>query len=164
MPLWFYGVHWTEIRAGNIREWLGWSLFGTTLDQVAEHDVRLREQGGRGETRGEFIEWCLKLVCNRAGHAIPEGHNEKVKSIRLTLDPVAVRSRPLIFYLVLWLASWYTRRRITKQGFHFGAVKRRGGLEYAVRIPAGWDPKDESTRPLVFCHGLGVGPSLPLPL
>lgn len=158
MTRWFYHAHWSEIYRGNLRDWLAWSLFGTTYEEVVEQGHIVRESGGQldKQTRVDFIEWAIDLVSNRAGAPLTDGHNPKVKAIRLTLDPVTVTARPLAFYLVTAAASWYVLRRVKQRGFKYGQVSK-DGLEYIYRIPAGWRADDENNRPLVFVHGLGIG-------
>lgn len=42
------------------------------------------------------------MVEARAARPFPDGRNPNIKTIRLTLDPVRVWSRPLILYVFVW--------------------------------------------------------------
>lgn len=122
-----------------------------------------------GRDKLETVERSVDLWEARSGTKLPERNIEDVGVIRLTLDPVRVLSRPLSLYCLIWIAQQVYRRKLRSCGFEEYVY---GGLTYLIRTPKGWSAdrsSAEGTRPLVFLHGLGVGPvqcrfSLPFPL
>ncbi|KAK4699831.1 hypothetical protein P7C70_g6424, partial [Phenoliferia sp. Uapishka_3] len=104
-----------------------------------------------------LTEHCVEMVEARAGRPSPPGRNPDVKTIRLTLDPVRVWSRPLVLYAFVWCAQ----KAIIANSMRHGFQEVKGDdLRYLVRVPEGWVPDrsgSESRRPLLFLHGLGMG-------
>lgn len=78
--------------------------------------------------------------------------------MRLTIDPVRTRSRPLICYLVTNTLSHLTIRRAIRGGFR---MCTEGRLPYLYRpapdTSASHGSKRLDTTPLVVLHGLGIG-------
>lgn len=68
-------------------EWLLWALFSTSMD------------ASREEWEDEIVEY-VAIVENVLGRAFPEGYNKDTPCMRLTLDPVPMLHRPLLWYLV----------------------------------------------------------------
>lgn len=120
--LWFHDVPFSDIHRLDMADWLSWSLYGVShAELVSERETW--EANGRpvGSVDGELdededgleiegdklglVEHCVELMEARAGKRFPEGRNDKVKVIRLTLDEVRVISRPLILYCFVWLAQ-----------------------------------------------------------
>lgn len=111
-----------------------------------------------GRDKLETVEHSLGLWEARTGIKLPEGKNPDVDVVRLTLDPVRVLSRPLALYCAIWLAQQFYRYKLRSWGFE---EQSHGGMKYFVRTPQGWEADhegSEETRPLVFLHGLGIGP------
>ena len=67
-------------------EWLYWAIFSSTVEDGEEF-------------LPEVDEYLEELERNDGTKLIP-GHDPKIKSIRVTLDPVRTAHRPLIWYLV----------------------------------------------------------------
>lgn len=100
-------------------DWLSWSLYGQPYEELVAERERWEIQGRpevfiegaiddddegieiEGDKLG-LVEHCVDLVEARAGKIFPQGRNEKIKVIRLTLDPVRVVSRPFILYAFVW--------------------------------------------------------------
>lgn len=136
------------------------------------------DAGAQG-TRLDYVRKARRIIEARqgfpyplgAGRAAPKGEVEgegsdggqsTTESMRLTLDPVRVQSRPLLLYCVTQSLSALTLLfAIHKGGF---TLQTEGRLSFLVKVPKGWSPDkaaDPSTkgkyRPTVFLHGLGVG-------
>ncbi|KAK4703112.1 hypothetical protein P7C70_g3102, partial [Phenoliferia sp. Uapishka_3] len=174
---WFYPHSFSDIRRDNILEWLCWSLYGQITRQTPgkvlmlivmllgepieelavasklarSHDTNIEDHAS---DKLDLVDQGLVLLEARVGRKFPPGKNTKIRAIRLTLDPVKVLSRPLLLYLFVFglqkLAVFRAR------GFK---EYRDGNTRYLLRIPEGWipDSNSESTRPLLFIHGLGIG-------
>ncbi|GAA5925007.1 uncharacterized protein JCM15063_005790 [Sporobolomyces koalae] len=177
---WFAGCEFLEIRKLNMADWLAWSLYGTTLEHL-ERERKEWDQAGRpvltladgtldeddsdeidedsaieGDKYG-LVMHCVELVEARAAHRFEPGRNDAIQTLRLTLDPVRVTQRPLILYLFVAALQNGVLAATKLKGFK---EIRDGNVKYLCRVPKDWVPDrdgDESTRPLVFIHGLGMG-------
>ena len=56
---------------------------------------------GWEEWEDETVEY-LAAVEKALGQALPDGYNKDAPCMRLTLDPVPMLHRPLLWYLVSW--------------------------------------------------------------
>lgn len=84
---WFFSEDFSSIRRENMIEWLLWSLFGSHLDILNEELT-------------EELEGYIAQLETLSGRPIGHGRNEKIKSIKVSLDPVVTVHRPLIWYSV----------------------------------------------------------------
>jgi hypothetical protein len=89
---WFRRVPWSSIRLHEIRQWIYWSIYNVDLpplDKVpSSHRI--------------VMDDAINLLQKRLGALVPEGYTDgKVKPLRLTIDPVYVMWRPLIFYALI---------------------------------------------------------------
>ena len=101
-------------------EWLHWAIFDATFDGLDQ----------LSEARKVLLEECMEMIEKRAGVQIPDGSNPSAKPMTLTLDPVNVVGRPLIWYLGVALSNIYQRRHFKNWwGCSFGTYN---GLEYAA--------------------------------
>ncbi|KAI7828059.1 Alpha/Beta hydrolase protein [Gamsiella multidivaricata] len=104
-----------------------------------------------------------------------EGFNPDVDCIRLSLDPVLATHRPLVYYVLLWLANAFAGIVLKTCGFmRYDTTLEKGhdfvssnkvvyeasqntrcppDLAYWYRCPT--NPQNEV--PLVFIHGIGIG-------
>ncbi|KDN40346.1 hypothetical protein K437DRAFT_258686 [Tilletiaria anomala UBC 951] len=121
-------------------------------------------------TRLDFLHYCRELIEARQGFTLPEhpaacspahtNNGPRIRTMRLTVDPVRVVSRPFVLYAVTNTLSWLVIRKAIWGGFK---KERRERLEYLIYRPPGWTPakaiKDGTSkyRPLLFLHGLGIG-------
>ncbi|KAI0750717.1 hypothetical protein C8Q80DRAFT_1153583 [Daedaleopsis nitida] len=141
---WFRRVPWSHIHRQEMFAWLYWSVFNAPfegMDKVSQMEQKVLHE-------------VIELIECRAGINIPEGSNPAVNPLLLTLDPVDVAWRPLVWYLGVALSNAILRRRLrTKWNAKVGTYK---GLEYVLRIPSSWNART-GPRPLVFMHGLGLG-------
>lgn len=67
-------------------EWVYWAIFSSTVEDGDEFTTEVEE--------------FLEEVERRDGMKHPPGYDPKIKSLRVTLDPVRTTHRPLIWYLV----------------------------------------------------------------
>ncbi|SPO27509.1 uncharacterized protein UTRI_10626 [Ustilago trichophora] len=156
---------------------------GSVEEQEDVRGVRAKEGEWDPTTgdRLRFLEYCLELLETRQGRSYPEhppGQDiqsrinsdsrpktllkphpkaskggPRIRMMRLTIDPVRTRSRPLICYLVTNTLSHLTIRRAIRGGF---SLHTEGRLPYLYRAPQKSDPSLDST-PLIVLHGLGIG-------
>lgn len=87
---WFFGVPLGALHRENLRDWILWALF--SADRL--HRSEILQQ--YGEEIEEYVHDFEKMV----GREFPEGRNESVRSMRVTLDPVSMLHRPLVWYTV----------------------------------------------------------------
>eukprot|EP00929_Paragymnodinium_shiwhaense_P018676 TRINITY_DN12981_c0_g1_i1.p1 TRINITY_DN12981_c0_g1~~TRINITY_DN12981_c0_g1_i1.p1 ORF type:complete len:506 (+),score=53.98 TRINITY_DN12981_c0_g1_i1:707-2224(+) len=148
-----------QIRRGNLEEWVLSYFF-----DGAEDAGRLTAEERREMTQlvNEIVAWA-SLTCE-------PGKNSALKCYRLRNDPFPAVHRPLCMYgLTAFFLPSVGNRYLTWLGFR---PYRSGSMEYWFR-PASPDedwfrsssplrphklPQDQ--LPLVFCHGVGVGPSM----
>ncbi|KAK4046492.1 hypothetical protein OIV83_006018 [Microbotryomycetes sp. JL201] len=169
---WFLGTNsFEDVRRDNIAEWLAWSLYGVTLEQLEQERETWIANGkppqqhvdgqpdedddGLDITQDKLglVEHCIEMIEARAACKFDSGRNPHIKTIRLTLDPVRVTQRPLLLYTLQLIVTLKLKAR----GF---TEIRDGDTRYLIRIPKGWKPSrqcPESHRPFMFVHGLGMG-------
>ncbi|ODO00734.1 hypothetical protein L198_03060 [Cryptococcus wingfieldii CBS 7118] len=145
---WFNNAPWEKIKKTNIQLWLAWSCYGLPLE-----DARATDE------QANFLDVATRLLEARTGTDFEDGFSEGVEVMRLTLDPVNARGRPLILYAVTNLINMALREVVYP--FQGVALYREGDIEYLIRIPHGWTPEKGRTvpnaMPVVYLHGLGFG-------
>ena len=97
---WFGKVPWSAIRKQEVYAWLCWAIFNapfTTLE-------------AQPPARRQVLCDVLEMIEKRAGAAIPDGQNECIRPLRLTLDPVSVAWRPFFWYVGVAVSNFYIRR------------------------------------------------------
>ncbi|WVO13818.1 hypothetical protein L204_101441 [Cryptococcus depauperatus] len=145
---WFNHAPWEKIKKTNMRIWLGWSCYGLPLEEVQKKPECVA-----------FLDMAIKLLEARTGTDFEEGYSRDVEIMRLTLDPVNARGRPLILYAVTNIVNIWLREIVYP--FQGMALYREGDIEYLIRIPKGWTPKKgrkvPNAMPVVYLHGLGFG-------
>ncbi|RDX55582.1 hypothetical protein OH76DRAFT_1468814 [Lentinus brumalis] len=141
---WFGKVPWSSIRRHEVFAWLHWSIFNAPFAGIEKVS----------QVERNALHEVIELIEFRAGCKIPEGSCSTVSPLLLTLDPVNVAWRPLVWYAAVALSNAFLRRRFrTKWNAKVATYK---GLEYVLRIPSTWDART-GPRPIVFMHGLGLG-------
>lgn len=111
MRTWFHKKPWAEIHTHEMRQWLYWAIFNTTLPT----------RNTIPTTHAIIIEEALALVQRRAGAILKEGSNPHCKPVLLTIDPVTIHPRPLIFYALLWAINRLSRNILVYCcGFQYG--------------------------------------------
>lgn len=108
------------------------------------------KQHGRTDLQGSTRATLLKPKPVKPTKAGPS-----IRMMRLTIDPVRTRSRPLLCYLVTNTLSYLTIRRAIRGGFQ---LCTEGRLPYLYR-PASASPDGARVddTPLIMLHGLGIG-------
>jgi pimeloyl-ACP methyl ester carboxylesterase len=124
-----------EIHEDNVKELLVQNLWGkASLKQLDS-----REQ--------EEMEFYIERVKQHI--LLPEGRNPDIKPMDNRLDPVQIQHRPWIFYLVFFLLRTLGEIVLWILGFikiHHGQI-------------VFWRKRMKSDKnPLVFLHGIGIGP------
>ncbi|TFK44047.1 hypothetical protein BDQ12DRAFT_717235 [Crucibulum laeve] len=103
---------------------------------------------------------------------LEEGSDERVKSMRVTVDPVVMLHRPLLWYFIVATVDSMTSLTLLLLGFKhyappqwFQSFPPRPVLSLLSRkappaalIPYWYKPHRSRTKlPLVFIHGIGIG-------
>ena len=141
---WFFNCPLSQIKRGNVREFLTWALFNTTPARLTPSESREIRSNVAG------IESAI-------GHKFPEGYNVGTKCMRNSLDHVKTAYRPLVFYLGVWAQNVASYAVVRSMGYE---RRHAGKTRYWFR--PGRD--DSGSQPVVFLHGIGVGISQNLPL
>lgn len=94
---WFSRSSWSAISRTHVLSWLSWGMFNAYFDTVAEE-------------HGALIDKALAMMERRAGAQLPDmaasrGVSGEAKTLRLTLDPMSVSSRPLMAYVLINVAG-----------------------------------------------------------
>lgn len=117
----FRKVPWSRVRRTQFREWLYWSTFNAVLPPENELPKSHRM----------LLDEATELMEKRIGCKIPEGSDPSVHPLRLTLDPVNVARRPLIWYIFGKVINAYIRTRYElKYGLVYGKFR---DLEYVFQ-------------------------------
>lgn len=154
---WFHPSSPAEVRKDNVIEWLLWALFSSHPDNL--------EEGWEAELL-EYVEKLERLM----GRQLEPGWNERVRSMRITLDPVITLHRPLVWYSIVWIVDAYTSLTLYLRGFRH--YSRHAWLAHfpprmfpcssktspQPRVSYWYRPHRSSTKqPVVFLHGIGIG-------
>ncbi|WPH05096.1 Hypothetical protein R9X50_00799700 [Acrodontium crateriforme] len=152
---WFSGAHVDDIGREDIVEFLSWVFFeGRTtaaeVEELEEYTAKLEDMLGR-----KF----------KAGRGTAKG-------LRLTIDPIEIDCRSLLWYTLMMIVDTTTHIRMLLYKYeYFGTTTSRLGvfpprpatLISAQKSPAKqmsyWlRPHTSKTRhPILFIHGIGVG-------
>ncbi|KAB5592081.1 Alpha/beta hydrolase family protein [Ceratobasidium theobromae] len=149
---WFHKAEWSSISKEAMLSWLSWSCFNAPYEIATQRPANAL-----------ILQEALDLLEKRAGGKLrPEAElnslasfSRPVQPLRLTLDPLDVIGRPAICYAITTLANLVYRTYIQRE---FGVIYGKfGKLEYILRQPS--IVTDEAQEPIVFMHGLGIGPA-----
>ncbi|THH33144.1 hypothetical protein EUX98_g1045 [Antrodiella citrinella] len=154
---WFHPSSPTDVKKENMIEWLLWALFSCNPEDSEE------------EWEQELHEYVHKLE-ELMDLKLEPGLNERVRSMRITLDPVIMVHRPLVWYTIVWIVDGYTSVYMYRHGFahysrhawfaHFPPrlFPRPSKTTSEPRISYWYRPHKSTTkRPIVFLHGIGIG-------
>ncbi|CAL1707594.1 unnamed protein product [Somion occarium] len=144
MRTWFGKVPWSSIRRHEMYAWLYWYIYNapfTSLESLSDAEKTI-------------LQDALSLIEKRAGTSISEGSNLDSSPLLLTLDPINVAWRPLVWYAFVAISNHIIRRDLQMKW----NVKSDSynGLQYLLHMPRSWSP-ETGPRPIVFIHGLGLG-------
>ncbi|KAI5481197.1 hypothetical protein MNV49_005632 [Pseudohyphozyma bogoriensis] len=160
---WFFNKPFEAVWREDASQWMSWSLYGQPYEEVVRERRNsvssidgIVRQDDIGRDKQETVDYSVDLWEARAGVKLKEGKNPDVSVVRLTLDEAKVVQRPLLLYGLVWIAQQVYFRKLAKLGFE---TLEFGGLRYLIKTPKGWTPsEDEDKRPVLFLHGLGLGP------
>ena len=171
---WFKFCRFEEIYFDNALEWLAWSLFGDFIDRVPP-----KEQ--------DELAGYIKDFENHVGQPLQPGYNDALRNgcIRINLDPVSARHRPLVSYAVTYAPIYCCQiivatnagcpidvgsphsiclGRYTAHAVGWvwltqaGFIHAQAGeVSYWYRPPAGSREGVRSAPPVVLLHGIGLG-------
>ncbi|KAH7880325.1 uncharacterized protein C8R40DRAFT_1032949 [Lentinula edodes] len=152
-----------NIKRQNVVEWILWALFSATPETAQE---------SWEEEMEEYVTKVEELL----GMKLEQGRIHTTSALRLTLDPVKMVHRPLIWYLVVALVDLITSLKLSFMGFtHYSNPSRifppRLFHIFTTPSPSAtthfsywYRPHKSPTRdPIIFIHGIGIGlyPYLP---
>ena len=105
------------------------------------------------------MDAAYDLLEARTGTTFPPGYNPHIRTIRLTLDPIPARARPLLLYTLTGAFNTVLDLRYLRS---LGMKRVRapsGHLDVLVRVPPGWTAQVSGQRPppVLYLHGLGFG-------
>ncbi|KAJ3902768.1 hypothetical protein F5879DRAFT_962740 [Lentinula edodes] len=152
-----------NIKRQNVVEWILWALFSATPEAAQE---------SWEEEMEEYVTKVEELL----GMKLEQGRVDATSALRLTLDPVKMVHRPLVWYLVVALVDLITSTKLSFMGFHHYSNPSRifpPRLFHIFTTPSPsatthfsywYRPHKSPTRdPIIFIHGIGIGlyPYLP---
>ncbi|KAF5322172.1 hypothetical protein D9619_001076 [Psilocybe cf. subviscida] len=150
-------------------DWLLWALFSSTRQELGED--------GYAEIREEIDDY-MEEIERILGEKLKPGHSSSedvLKSMRITLDPVRMLHRPLIWYMIVCLVDTYTSVALLLLGFthytprpaHYARCFPPRPILWLVsqKAPEGvvtpfWCRRHHSSssaHSIVFLHGVGIG-------
>ncbi|KAF8811418.1 hypothetical protein BYT27DRAFT_7336185 [Phlegmacium glaucopus] len=149
----------------DVIDWLLWALFSAT--------TTIRD-GSLVEENKEEIDGYIEEVEQLLGRKLESGGDSCLRSMRITLDPVGMLHRPLVWYSIVAIVDTYTSLYLTFLGFkHYSPRKWNWRYSFPPRpilsllsrpapegvvVPYWYRPHRSSTKlPLVFLHGIGIG-------
>lgn len=89
--LWFQTGSVTDVKRDNYIDWLLWALFSTDRQGCI---------AGMDSIIDEELNGYMDQIEAISGRKIEPGRNPLIKPLRLTLDPVVMLPRPLVWYAV----------------------------------------------------------------
>lgn len=116
---WFCKVPWSSIKLHDLQRWVYWSMYNT---EMPPHDQL-------PESHSKTMDTAIDLLHKRLGCQTvePDPKDSKLRSMRLTIDPVQIWSRPLVFYSLVKSVNWWLRRHYRKS--YTVRYGRHDGLE-----------------------------------
>jgi len=157
---WFCKAPWSSIKLLEMQKWLYFSMFNADLPTIEEIP----------EAHKSALTNVLELLQKRVGCKIEQGSNPDIVPMRIGIDDMGIRLRPLSFYVLAASLNWALRNlysfwwNVHHASFEgteyvFLSILYHAVLiipRYLLKVPANWDP-ETSPRPIVFLHGLGFG-------
>ncbi|MCJ1308233.1 hypothetical protein MMC25_001886 [Agyrium rufum] len=157
LVLWFCGADPREMKRGNVKEFLAWAFLN---------------QAGWDEVEGEELEVYLDGWERKLGRKLEDGRG-RTEPLRLTLDPVPMAHRPLVWYMIIALVDSVTHIKLLYHSFHhcrlplhrtpyvfpprpFHLLTTRASP--APHLSYYYRPHTSKTHhPVLFLHGIGIG-------
>lgn len=81
--------------------WLAWSCFNVPYEEIKDDQEKMN-----------FLLSSMEMLEARTGSTFAEGFDSNIEIMRLTLDPVMAKGRPLIMYALSNLVNWWLREVI----------------------------------------------------
>ncbi|KAJ2984542.1 hypothetical protein NUW54_g10470 [Trametes sanguinea] len=154
---WFFSAPPDGIKRENIVEWLLWAIFGT-------HREGLKEEWA------EELQMYVQKMEDLMGRKIEEGWDQTVRCMKVTLDPVDMIHRPLLWYFIVATIDTITAVQMKNRGFeHYtsshcaACFPPRTFTAFSNNAPhpdlVYWLRPHKSTTkdPILFLHGIGIG-------
>ncbi|KAH9900781.1 Alpha/Beta hydrolase protein [Cubamyces lactineus] len=154
---WFFSTAPDGIKRDNMIEWLLWAIFGT-------HREGLKDEWA------EELQGYLRKMESLFGHEMEDGWDQTVRCMKITLDPVDMIHRPLLWYFIVTIVDTITAIQLMHRGFRhytssqciayfpprtftaFSNASPHPDLIYWLR------PHRSATKdPVLFLHGIGIG-------
>lgn len=146
---WYRSEHgFDDLKRGNVQEWLAWGLFHK---HDYEHEMTADQRDELDGFVARFERACRE--CDPSWQGLPEGYNRDCVLMKFSNEPVVHQHRPLVAYSLVHVLL---QECITPLKMHWMGFSRNKfrSVTYQYRQGA----LGNSTQPLVFIHGLGVGP------
>ncbi|KAJ3846575.1 hypothetical protein EV368DRAFT_88799 [Lentinula lateritia] len=152
-----------ELKRQNVVEWILWALFSATPETADEE-------------WDEEIDGYVRKVEELLGMKLEQGRIDTTRALRLSVDPVKMVHRPLVWYTIVAVVDLITSTKLHLMGFrHYSNPSRifppRLFHIFTTPSPSAtthfsywYRPHKSLTRdPIVFIHGIGIGlhPYLP---
>ncbi|TID15234.1 Eukaryotic peptide chain release factor GTP-binding subunit [Venturia nashicola] len=154
---WFLGADLKDIKWENVKDFYRWG-FLNTADEHTAHDEEL----------DVYVQGVEELL----GKKLEPGRGS-AKCLRLTVDPVEMTHRPIVWYFILGLLDCITATLLTIHGFTYYHIPHRRFFtifpwRFFSLITTHTSPSSHTsywyrrhtskTRlPVLFIHGIGVG-------
>jgi pimeloyl-ACP methyl ester carboxylesterase len=133
---WFLGVESQHIGAEDVKGFLCYCLFGSTVEDMSRLDNM--------DLQDMYIQFTTKL-----GLQFPAGSSCKATYMKHTLDPFKSSHHPLLNYGIVQAADQVIRYWFKHKGFK---RDRRWRLSFWYKLGT-----NRAKPPIVFVHGIGIG-------
>ncbi|KAF9078359.1 hypothetical protein BDP27DRAFT_1388250 [Rhodocollybia butyracea] len=138
----------TRLKRENLVEWILWALFDCSPENAEE-------------SWNEEIDTYVKGFEELTGMNVEDGRVALTTSLRLSLDPVKMLHRPLVWYLIVGIVDLHTCIKLRSLGFNHYSSPRfvfPPRLSTVFSKPSVTEYFSSLDRdPIVFIHGLGIG-------
>ena len=124
-----------HIGRADFYQWAACMCFNITPDEL-------------NESQSADINMLIDAVEEKLDHKFMNGFGKPKIKILLTLDPLQIFHRPLLFYALIMGVDCFTRVSLWNQDFK--RIAEHGIITYIRR-------GSSSELPIVFFHGIGIG-------
>ncbi|KAM0714777.1 hypothetical protein Q7P37_009241 [Cladosporium fusiforme] len=137
---WFKGADIEDIGRQDLKKWITWAFFDCDLEE--------------GKYDEEIEEYALEFESMIRKDFQPG--NGTAKPLRLTIDPVDMLHRSLLWYLYVGIVDFLAYMRLEMLGFHFHRLSYTSFFTlFPFRL---YQPHTSTTRlPILFIHSIGIG-------
>lgn len=117
---WFCKAPWSSIKLLEVQKWLYWAMYNAELPTIEEMP----------KTHQSELTEVLELLQKRVGCKIEQGSNPNVVPMRIGIDSMGIRLRPLSFYLLVASLNWALRKLYkSRWNIHHASFE---GIEYVL--------------------------------